>query len=492
LPNVATVTGTPADPAGDPYPGLPDVSDDDDATVAEVAPSIAVAKTVYQGHDGGAQCPGGELVQGATGAEVTYCFVVTNDGDTTLADVTLADVTLGVDETDMDVVAGDLSSLAPGQSATLSFEGVLDGDLLNTVEVTGTPVDDQGDPIAGVDPVTDDDTAEVDDVSPSITIEKSVHAGHTGGDDCPGDPHVALRNGDDVTYCFVITNDGEATLDPVTFSDPALGLTEADVEVRSGSFADPLAPGGVIVAYHEATVADDLTNVATVTGTPVDDGGDPLPGADPVTDDDVATVDEVAPAVTVDKTVYQGWDDGAGCEGEELVHGLAGDAVTYCFVVTNTGDTPLDPIVVADGDLDVGTADLTVVGGGPVAPLAPQASVTLYVETTVDGDLVNTVDVSGTPVDGNGDPLPEVPDVVDDDTAEVVQVAPSVTVEKTVYQGHDGGAGCEGGESVPGLDGDPVTYCFVVTNTGDTTLASVRLDDGDLGISEADMTVLAG
>ncbi|MCB9371775.1 MAG: hypothetical protein H6518_03230 [Microthrixaceae bacterium] len=492
LPNVATVTGTPADPAGDPYPGLPDVSDDDDATVAEVAPSIAVAKTVYQGHDGGAQCPGGELVQGATGAEVTYCFVVTNDGDTTLADVTLADVTLGVDETDMDVVAGDLSSLAPGQSATLSFEGVLDGDLLNTVEVTGTPVDDQGDPIAGVDPVTDDDTAEVDDVSPSITIEKSVHAGHTGGDDCPGDPHVALRNGDDVTYCFVITNDGEATLDPVTFSDPALGLTEADVEVRSGSFADPLVPGGVIVAYHEATVADDLTNVATVTGTPVDDGGDPLPGADPVTDDDVATVDEVAPAVTVDKTVYQGWDDGAGCEGEELVHGLAGDAVTYCFVVTNTGDTPLDPIVVADGDLDVGTADLTVVGGGPVAPLAPQASVTLYVETTVDGDLVNTVDVSGTPVDGNGDPLPEVPDVVDDDTAEVVQVAPSVTVEKTVYQGHDGGAGCEGGESVPGLDGDPVTYCFVVTNTGDTTLASVRLDDGDLGISETDMTVLAG
>ena len=40
--------------------------------------------------------------------------------------------------------------------------------------------------------------------------------------------------------------------------------------------------------------------------------------------------------------------------------------------------------------------------------------------------------------------------------------------EKTVYAGHDGGAGCAANttELVAGESGDDVTYCFTVTNTG--------------------------
>ena len=494
LTNTVVATGTPADLAGDAYPGLADVTAQDDATVEQIAPAISVAKTVYKGHDGGGSCPGNELVQGATGAAVTYCFVVTNDGDTTLADVTVDDADLGnLTAADLSGDTAALASMAPGDSAVLWYETTIDGDLTNTASVTGTPVDDQGDPFAGIDPVTDSDTAAVDDVSPSITVDKSVYAGQNDGADCPGAGNVAVRSGDAVTYCFVITNDGEATLEPVTFSDPALGnLTAADLSGDTAALAS-MAPGDSVTLWYETTVDGDLTNTAIVTGTPVDDGGDPLPGSDPVTDEDVVTVDEVAPAVSVAKTVYRGHDGGTNCaSGIERAHGLAGDAVTWCFVVTNEGDTPLAPVDFADGDLNLTGSDLTVVGGGDLASLDPQESVTLYFEGTITNDVVNTAAVTGTPVDGNGDPLPDVDAVTDEDTAEVVEVAPALSIDKTVYQGHDGGAGCTGVQSVPGLDGDPVTYCFEVTNTGDTTLSPVTLDDPTLGITQDDMQVASG
>ena len=77
------------------------------------------AKTVYAGHDSGAGCPGNELQNGADGAAITYCFVATNDGDTTLGPLVLDDATLGIDQSDMTVLSGDLSSLAPNASVAL-------------------------------------------------------------------------------------------------------------------------------------------------------------------------------------------------------------------------------------------------------------------------------------------------------------------------------------------------------------------------------------
>ena len=490
LTNTAVATGTPVDGNGDPYPGLDPVTGDDTAQVDEVAPALSVAKTVYRGHDSGAGCPGGELVQGRNGAAVTYCFVVTNDGDTTLAPVTVADADLGITEADMTVLSGDLASLAPGDSATLYFEATVDGDLTNTAAVTGTPVDGNGDPIPGADPVTNDDTAAVDDVSPAVSLAKTVYRGHDAGAGCAGSNLLSGLNGEAVTYCFVVTNSGESALTPVTVADADLGITEADMTVLSGDLAS-LAPGDSATLYFESSIDGDLTNTATATGTPVDGNGDPLPGSQPVTDDDSAQVDEVAPAVSVAKTVYRGHDSGAGCAGSNLVSGLNGDAVTYCFVVTNDGDTTLTPVTVADADLGITEADMTVLSGD-LASLAPGDSASLYFESSIDGDLTNTAAVTGTPVDGNGDPLDGVDPVTHEDTAQVDQVGPSVSVAKSVYRGHDSGAGCAGSNLVSGLNGDAVTYCFDVTNNGDTTLAPVTVADADLGITEADMTVLSG
>ncbi|HMQ24341.1 MAG TPA: hypothetical protein PKA98_00005, partial [Acidimicrobiales bacterium] len=497
LVNTVTAEGTPADAGGDPYPGLDPATASDTAEVREVDPGITVEKTVYDGQDAGAGCPGGESVAGVTGGEVTWCFVVTNTGDTRLAPVELDDDLLGVDGTDVTLVGGGAmpTALDAGQSVTVYFEGVIDGDLENIADVTGTPVDDADDPLPGVDPVTDDDTASVDDQAPSVSIDKGVYYGHSAGADCPGAGSVAVREGANITYCFTVTNDGESYLSPVTVVDPTLGLDDGDMDVVGGGSLDLLAPGDSVTLYVETNAgADDVTNTAFATGTPSDDGGDPLPGGQPVEDQDTAAVDVVAPSVVVAKTVYRGHDGGAACgTAGELATGLDGDAVTYCFAVTNDGDTPLAPVTLLDGDLGITEAGVEVVGGGSLDSLDPDQTVVVYVETTIAQDLVNTVSVSGTPVDGNGDPLPHVPNVSDEDTAEVDEVAPAISVVKGVYRGDDAGAGCDtAGDAVSALNGDAVTYCFLVTNDGDTDLDPVTLLDGDLAVDETEVGVVGG
>ena len=191
-----------------------------------------------------------------------------------------------------------------------------------------------------------------------------------------------------MTWCFSVTNTGDTTLAPVTLDDADLGITEADLTVLSGDLTS-LAPGDTAVLYLDGFVDGDLTNTVDVAGTPADAGGTPLPGVDAVTDDDTAAVDEVAPGITLDKTAYRGHDGGAGCPGAEVAFGRQGADVTWCFSVTNTGDTTLAPVTLDDADLGVTEADLTVLSGD-LARLDPGDGMVLYLEGTIDGDLVNT------------------------------------------------------------------------------------------------------
>ena len=172
--------------------------------------------------------------------------------------------------------------------------------------------------------------------------------------------------------------------------------------------------------------------------------------------------DEVAPAINIEKTVYAGNDGGAQCAtATELVTGVNGDAVTYCFEITNTGDTFLDAVTLTDNDLTpaVTRANATLLSG--TEPLAPNASLVFFVDSTITGDLTNTASTSGNPTDAGGNDIPGVEDPTDSDDAAVDEVAPAINIEKTVYAGNDGGAQCATAtELVTGVNGDAVTYCF--------------------------------
>ncbi|MEL7210960.1 MAG: hypothetical protein AAGK32_22460, partial [Actinomycetota bacterium] len=145
--------------------------------------------------------------------------------------------------------------------------------------------------------------------------------------------------------------------------------------------------------------------------------------------------------------------------------------------VTGVGDHE------AVGDLGIDDSDMTV-SSGSLTGLAAGDSVALYYETTITQDLTNTASTTGTSPIGD--------QVSDSDDASVDEIAPGIAIDKTVYAGHDDGASCAGSQTVTALDGDPVTYCFEVTNTGDATLTAVQVDDPDLGIDQDDMTILSG
>ncbi|MEL7210870.1 MAG: hypothetical protein AAGK32_21980, partial [Actinomycetota bacterium] len=241
-------------------------------------------------------------------------------------------------------------------------------------------------------------------------------------------------------------------------------------------------PGGVVAFYNEDTITAPLTNTAATTATPVDRNDATLVSPTEVSDSDDAAVAVLTPDVSIDKTVYLDHDSGAGCPGGELSTGVDGQAVTYCFSVTNTGEVPLD-VVIDDADLGITSADMQVLSGS-LTGLPVGGTVELYFDATITADLVNDADVTGTTPAGD--------QVTDTDDAEVDLVAPSISIDKTVYLGHDSGAGCAGSDLVADELGQPVTYCIEVTNTGDTVLTDAAVQDLDLGIDDTDLQLVSG
>ena len=261
----------------------------DTVTDTVEGPAIELAKTVYLGHDGGAGCPGSESVTGANGADVTYCFEVTNTGNTYLDDITIDDADLGIDETQMTLLRGSMP-LALGDNLVYYYEGTIRGDLVNTAKTEGNPTDADGNDLPGMDNPTDDDPAEVYEWGPAIELAKTVYLGHDGGAGCPGSESVTGANGADVTYCFEVTNTGNTYLDDITIDDADLGIDETQMTLLRGSTSTSLAPGDNLVYYYEGTIRRKLVNTARTEGTPTNAEGTPIPGLEKPTDDDTAEV----------------------------------------------------------------------------------------------------------------------------------------------------------------------------------------------------------
>jgi len=69
---------------------------------------------------------------------------------------------------------------------------------------------------------------------------------------------------------------------------------------------------------------------------------------------------------------------------------------------------------------------------------------------------------------------------------------PALEMVQTAYSGHDLGAGCPGNEELTVDEGDLITICFQLTNTGDTPLGDIEVRDFGLDMDEDDVTVVEG
>jgi len=69
---------------------------------------------------------------------------------------------------------------------------------------------------------------------------------------------------------------------------------------------------------------------------------------------------------------------------------------------------------------------------------------------------------------------------------------PELTVDQTAYLGHDDGTTCPGLDELDGDEGDLITVCYRITNTGDTILDDLDVRDEGLGLELDDLTVVDG
>ncbi|MBB1482898.1 DUF11 domain-containing protein [Tessaracoccus sp. MC1865] len=414
--NVATTTGTP--------PSGPPVTDTDDETITgDKLPLIDLVKTAdVESYD-------------EVGDVITYTFVSTNTGNVTLTDVTITDPLPGLSDLTCD--PAQPATLAPGESmeCTATYE-VTQADLDNgSVDNTATTV---GTPPEGEDVTdTDDETVPAEQM-PAISLVKTA------------DVATYDAVGDLVTYTFLATNTGNVTLTDVTITDPLPGMSALVCDPAQPTTLDP-GESMECTATYTVTQADldagSVYNVATTVGTP--------PEGEDVTDTDDETVPgDQNPAISLVKTA----------DREEYAE--VGEIITYTLLATNTGNVTLTNVVIDDevlGVEDALCAESLAPGEECVIELKHEVT-----QADLDAEFIHNIAV----VEGTA---PDDEIVTDEDDALVEAPAPS---EPVLTPGIDLVKHAD--KAGPVRFGDRIMYSFTVTNTGETLLTDVRVDDPKL------------
>ena len=300
-----------------------------------------------------------------------------------------------------------------------------------------------------------------------------------------------------VTYTFDVTNHSPVPLSALTLTDtfftdggsPIVDLTDAlidaiadaldaeelDDTLERGEDGDVLHPGESVTVTYVYSVpngtSSPLANIATVTGTD--------PGQNEISDSDNASVTITppppapgTPQITLDKTANP--TSIVLPEGED-----ATAVVTYTYTALNSGTVTLTNVTLTDDVLGDLTDELREALGG--SSMSVGQSVTFTVDQTVGvpdvGLLVNIATVSGT---GGGSTVTDT----DTATVEITQVLgtvfePSIDIVKEALIEAD----ADGRKTVTVPEGGSadVTYRYTITNTGDTTLTDITLDDDVIG-----------
>jgi uncharacterized repeat protein (TIGR01451 family) len=378
----------------------------DTATVTATpapAPAIAVAKTANP-----TQLPIG-------GGNVTYTFLVTNPGNVPLSNISVTDdrcvpLTLQSGDTNKD------NKLDTSETWRYTCGATLTATATDTVTASGT---------FGSTKVTGSDKA-------TVTVLVGAPALHL---EVTASPLQLPVGGGTATYGYVVTNVGNSPLSNLVVTDDACSpVTYVSGDTNNNDRLDLTETWHFACSTTLTTTTTDHARASAAFGsTAVSD-----------TDQATVTVATSAPAIHVVKAANP----------TSLPAG--GGSVTYTYVVTNTGNTPLTGIVLKDD----GCASITLTGGDTNANGRLDTGETWQYRciATITVTTTNTVTATG---------HAGTVTVTDTDQATVAVTASNaaINVLKTASV-----------NSLPAAGGS-VTYSYVVSNKGNVPLANISVID---------------
>ncbi|MGH2679716.1 MAG: DUF7507 domain-containing protein [Actinomycetota bacterium] len=411
--------------------------------------------------------PAGVVLAGNT---ITYILTVANGGNETATGVqvtdqlqtgvTFVDATVGCAESG-GLVTCALGDIGPDAGLEVELTVTVDdgfcGSIVNSAHVSATNEtgaatenNDAGDATSAV---ACDEPAE-----PDLRVTKS------------SDADGILREGDDVLYTITVTNVGD---------EPAVGVDLLDVlppgalhvavppfpsfHADGCSVTSSALPGGVphtAVRCGSASLASGASASVTVR---VVVTGDVCGSITNVVD--VAAANE--PAANVGSDNHAEVDDEIACVprirvskgGPTRAH--VGDTVTYRFVAANAGGVDLSAIRLSDPTCDGPSILENDADGDDVLSVGEGWSYRCdHTIVAVDGDPVHSVATVIGDHDGGS--------VSDTDAHGVDVLHPNIALDETA-------------SPTSGTAGTTIVYRYTVTNTGDTTLFDISVDDDAVG-----------
>ncbi|MFF0152742.1 collagen-binding domain-containing protein [Micromonospora sp. NPDC005203] len=433
--DVATAHGTPT--------GTDEPVDSDQSVLtipaADVTPSISVVKSSTT------------TSITSVGQQVPYQFLVINNGGVTLTNVTVTDAqTPPSSNANLGPATCPQTTLAPGAvTACTATYTVTQADLDNNAVVDVATA--HGNPPGSDTPIDSPPstlTIPQAGLVAAITVVKVSETVTIGA------------VGQQVPYRFHVVNTGGLTLTNVTVTDvQAPPSSNANLGPITCA-ATTLAPGESTgcAATYTVTQADldngGVTDTATAHGTP--------PGGPPVNSPpSTLTIPEAG--LIADIEVIK--------SSTTVAITAPGQQVPFTFLVVNTGGLTLTGVTIIDTVLPPSDRD----GLGPITcgpqntpngevTLAPGADIQCRATYTVSAEdfastaLINVATATGTPPVGT-------PPVSPPSSLDIPIPHPEIAITKAVTP------------SVVSAAGDTVTYQFVVTNTGNTSLSAVTVDE---------------
>ncbi|MFK8031358.1 MAG: SdrD B-like domain-containing protein, partial [Gammaproteobacteria bacterium] len=364
------------------------------------------------------------------GQTVTWTYNVTNTGNTLLTDIVVTDDLLGP-------ITCPVTEIPAGETIVCTATGTAEpGPYTNVGSVVGT--DPQGATLDATDP------SNYFGVIAAISIETLTN---TIDADTPPGPTIPV--GGDVQWTYIVTNDGNVDLFGFEVTDSVLGPITCPVsDIAAGQSIECFATG--------TATAGQYANTGSVCAPQ---------GEELLCDEDPTHHFGGEGGIEIQKLT-----NGVDADVAPGVELTVGEAVTWTYVVTNTGDLPLTGLTVND---DQGV-DVTC----PVDSLEPGESTTCSgTGIATAGQYVNVGTACG---QSGGD------EVCDSDSSFYLGSSPSVLLEK-LTNGVD--ADVAPGPSI-GI-GEAVSWTYVVTNNSSVAIGGITVTDDQGVVVTCPMETLA-